>query len=247
MRIRLRLIGAVLLTGIFGVGVSSPAFAGRFFKDVWGVVTDPLKLDKASSELSSSVDRSLIQLSALEGSANAHVEQRLDQIRSILNEAIDRENISIASAISQMETLEDSINDDAISLVYRGQCVAEVAMLDQAQRGFAAAIDNLIKTDPGIRILGITIITFHAKHVQIDDPDKAYISARDNVMSKLRETTNDSTDAYEILSAYQNLERAARFARCHYIDQDIGKKYTKEINELERLSDPWVSVVDVTM
>lgn len=53
------------------------------FTDLHGVVTDPFKLGQASRELSSSLERTMLQLQQLEGITNAHVQERLEQIRSI--------------------------------------------------------------------------------------------------------------------------------------------------------------------
>jgi hypothetical protein len=56
--------------------------------DVLGADTDPLKLLAASRELSESVDRTLNQLAALDGRANYDVQQRLEQVRTIVHQAI---------------------------------------------------------------------------------------------------------------------------------------------------------------
>jgi hypothetical protein len=55
-------------------------------------VTDPLKLGKSSSVLAESLQRSLIQLQALEAQGNYDVQQRLEQIRSILHGVGDGQN-----------------------------------------------------------------------------------------------------------------------------------------------------------
>src|SRR5438552_779673 len=61
----------------------APSLAGNFFEDAWGVVTDPIGLRTASSTLAESLERSLIQLQALEAQGNYDFQQRLEQIRSI--------------------------------------------------------------------------------------------------------------------------------------------------------------------
>lgn len=217
----------------------------NFFQDVWGVVTDPLKLQKSSSTLSDSVERSLIELKALEGTTNGHVQERLDQIRSIVNSAIGGTNDAIASAISQMNQLERQINDDAVNIIYRGQCVIEVGTMDQIQRMYADFIANLRESEPGISIFGIKIISISAKKVDVTDPDKAFFSLKEAVLKRLRSDIKDDTSAYDILSAYQNLARLARLTRCHYIDLPLAAVMTREVNDLNRLSLPWTQVVQI--
>jgi hypothetical protein len=94
----------------------APSLAGNFFEDAWGVVTDPLKLGKASSVLAESLQRPLIQLQALEAQGNYDVQQRLEQIRSILHDAIGGTQDTIALATKNMLALEGQINADAVSL-----------------------------------------------------------------------------------------------------------------------------------
>jgi hypothetical protein len=75
----------------------------------------------------------------------------------------------------------------------------------------------------------------------------AKISSKSAVLSALNRNQKDSSRAYDILSAYQNLERGARFARCYYIDQALEIRWVKEINDLELQSLPWVTVVEPKM
>jgi hypothetical protein len=223
------------------------AVAGNVLEDAYAVVTDPLKLGKASSELSASLERTLNQLNALESKTTYDVQQRLEQIRSILHDAIDGTQAIIADATKRMLELEASINADAIKLIYRAQCATEVVLLDQAQRSFIQLISDLKKADPGVTILGIRVLDLKVNDVKIDYPDQAYISTKKAVLDALGKAVSDKSKAYEILSAYQNLERAAVFTRCYYIDQALNTRWVEEANELERLSLPWVIVVKPTM
>lgn len=238
-------IRASLAAGLLLLVLNQHEASANFFQDVWGVVTDPLKLKKSSSTLSDSVERSLIELKALEGTTNGHVQERLEQIRSIVNGAINGTGAQISSALDKMNEVERHINEDAVNIIYRGQCAVEVAGTDQIQRAYAELVDNLRKSEPGIVIFGIKIISLSAKKVDVSDPDKAFFSLREAVFKRLNSDTSDNTSAYDILSAYQNLARLARLTRCHYIDLPLAAVMTKEVNELNRLSLPWVQVVQV--
>lgn len=210
------------------------------------VLNDPLGLRGTSRELSEGVERALAQLNALEKSANKHVEERLEQIRSIVKDALKGGQEAIDKAVVEMNRLETQINKDAIEFLYRAQCLAEKGLMDQAQRAFSTFIENFIKADPKIVLFGIKIVSASAEPIVITDPDKAYFSTKAAVIARLNKDTSDNSLAYDMLSAYQNLERGAMFTRCHYLGQSLDVKFVREVNELERLSKPWVTVVDPT-
>jgi hypothetical protein len=223
---------------------NSSGMCGNAFQDVWGIFIDPLKLGK----LSDSAERSLIQLRALEGQGNYDVQQRLEQIRSIVQDAIGGTQQVIDDATARMLALEGIINVDAIKLIYRAQCATEVVLRDQLQRAFAQLIANLKKADPSVKILGIIPIgEVTVNEIKIEDPDKAFYSTKDAVLESLKKEVNENSKAWLILSAYENLEASAKFTRCYYMDQGSDRDWVSEVNEVERLSLPWVLVVKPQM
>jgi hypothetical protein len=70
---------------------------------------DPIGLDRASKTLSDSLQRTLIQLQALESQANYDAQQRLEQIRSIVEEVLKGTQEAIDDATAKMLTLEGQI------------------------------------------------------------------------------------------------------------------------------------------
>jgi len=109
---------------------------------------------------------------------------------------------------------------------------------------FAGLVTTLKKADPFLNILGVNVVDLSTSGVQITDQDKAYISTKDAVMTKLRSEVSDKSKAYDILSAYQNLEKSATYNRCYYKDQIGNTIWAEEANEQERLSIPWVTIVE---
>jgi hypothetical protein len=219
--------------------MSPPSYSA----DLLSVVTDPVGLSRSSKELSDSLNRTMLQLQALEQNTNYDVAARLEQIRSIIREATSG---AIAGAEAAMLTLEAKVDTDAVDLLYRAQCAAEVALMDQMHRAFVQFLNDLRQADPSINILGIKIVTDALNPITITDPDKAYISSRDAALAALDKNVKDDTNAYDILSTYQNVERNAKFVRCYYIGQGLETRWVKEVNDLERLSAPWISVVEPT-
>jgi hypothetical protein len=228
--------------------ISVSAYAG-LVQDIGGFLTDPLKLDKSTTNLGQSADRALAALQALEVKSSYDVQSRLEQIRSIikdLNDGIAKHIQSadalIAKAQSAMNALEQKIDDDAINLIYRAQCAAEVALTDQLQRSLADTIDTIVKANPGVTILGIRVGGVDLKPVTITDPDIAYSSTKSFYLVELGKL-KASDPAILIPSKFANVARFARFARCHYIDAPLGMRFLQEEIEFNQLSVPWLSTV----
>ena len=152
---------------------SQSANASNAVQDAWGFATDPIGLDRSSKTLSDSLQRALIQLQALEGVANYDVQQRLEQIRSIVRDALNGTQAIIDDAASKMLTLEAQINSDAINLLYQVECLTNTVLNDQLQQAFSNFISNVKKADPSITIFGyhlvgvsIVCLTRQALHAQ---------------------------------------------------------------------------------
>ncbi len=224
-----------------------------FVDDIHGVVTDPVKLGKASEELSNAVDRTLNGLRELEQVANQDVTARIEQLRMIVAEviaAVDR-NVAdlretVNTSLRKVQDIEEKTYRDAIDLMYRAQCKVEVFTSDQLERSLARLIETIIDANPGITILGIRVGGVSVKSVTITDPDKAYVSTKRYYLEHLK-TLKESDPAFEILSAYQNIARFARFTRCHYLDLQEGLLFVEEQKDFEIKSSPWLRVVRVTV
>jgi len=238
-----RSLRLTLIVGILGVTFHSSSRADNAFQDAWGVATDPAGLKKTSKELSDSVERTMIQLKELEGIVNGHVTDRLEQIRSIIHDALGGTDAVIQKAIASMSALEKQVNLDAINLIYVAKCAADVTLQDTAQKAFADLLSTVQQANPSIQFLGLKIIDLKTKNVKITAPDAAYISAKAVTMADLEKSTTDGSKAYEILSVYQNLETAAKYNRCFYHDQTSATIWAEEANDLERLSIPWTATV----
>lgn len=225
---------------------ANPPAAAGFFQDMYGVVTDPLKLKATSSKISDSAERILLQLEALRGRTDYDIQQRLEQLRSILQDVIDGTDKVISNAITKISALEQDIYADAIRLIYRAQCAA-VDVMDQFHRSFAQMVAEIRKANPGINIAGIRIANVKLNEVVIENPDQAYRSSKAAIFASLSVKVSDNSTAYDILSAYQNLARAAKFTRCHYLDLALEKRWVEEANDMERLSMPWTTIVQPEM
>lgn len=231
----------------------TPAFAGGFVDDVWGVVTDPLKLGKASSELSDTVDRTLSGLRELETKTNKDVTDRIEKLRAIVTDvldAVDKRSAELQQtvdrALRSAKEIEQQTYRDAIDLIYRAQCTVEVFTSDQLQRAISQSIESIRQSNPGITFLGIKFAGIGVKSITITDPDQAYISTKKYYLSKLK-VLKDDDPAIGILSVYSNIARFARFTRCHYLDLGMGLLFIQEQKDFEMKASPWLKVVQPTL
>lgn len=235
------------------VVVPNPSQAASFVDDIWGVVTDPLKLEKGSKELANALDQTLAELRELEQVANRDVGERIEQLRLVVADvitAIDRNAANlkgtVEGALKTVRDIEEKAYRDAVNLIYRGQCVAEVFTSDQLERSLAKLIEEIIAANPGINMLGIRVGGLTVNSVTITDPDQAYRSTKKYYLGKLK-TIKESDDAFDILSIYQNIARFARFTRCHYLDLEEGLLFVEEQKDYEIKTSPWINVVRVAL
>lgn len=236
---------ALIIIMILVVPESSFAFS------VTGFLSDPLKLDSSSKRISASLDRSLRQLAAIQDETDADVREYLEQIEEIVrsfNSEIragiaDIDQI-VAKAISKAEQLEQQIYKDAVKLIWRAQCAAEVTLTDSLQRGLADAINSIRRADPSFKILGVPIGRAEVKPVDVPDPDLAYRAIKRKYLERLNKV-DEFDDPYVFISTYSNLARLARQTRCHYLGQSAGDLFVRDFFEFERLAAPWKDIVQL--
>jgi len=84
-----------------------------------GINLDLLGVSSAADTLKETAERTMIQLQAIEQQTNYDAEQRIEQVRSILKEAIGGTQKAVDDAIDKMKLLETQVNNDAVNLIYR--------------------------------------------------------------------------------------------------------------------------------
>lgn len=237
----------VSLLAFVAFGQLKPAHA-NIFADVWRVVTDPLKLQSASKEVSDGVYRTMLQAEQLETQANKDITERLKQVQDIVNDALSGLSLLENKAVNDMNNLEQQINYDANQFLYNLSCEAETTLNDSLQRAWDNMINQLGNSRPGISIFGFRLFNIGPTvTVSILDPDKSYWTLKEKVLTGLRTNQKEDSLAYNILSAYQNLERTAKLTVCYYKGQpEFRKKFIQEANNLEIMTLEWTSVVNVT-
>jgi hypothetical protein len=86
------------------------------------------------------------------------------------------------------------------------------------------------------------VISLETNQIEIQQPDKAYISTRDKIISDMN-SIKETDSAYTIISAYSNIIRFARFASCSYPDNEVVSfDLLKDQLRYSELLAPWKSI-----
>ena len=176
---------------------------------------------------------------------NAHVEQRLEQIRSIVKDALSGERDLIERATEAMLQLEGKVNEDAINLIYRAEC-AVGHVDDELQNAVGRIAEQLAKRDPRITILGISVVKLKSDPIVLQEPNEVYAAVKVEYLKGLDDAhVHDDTPAATIFWTYENLASQAKWTKCKYLDQQGAKAFTGEWNELQRLSRPRLEAINM--
>jgi hypothetical protein len=241
-RIARALITAFLCVSLVFGSTILPAHAD-IFDTFEGVATDPLKLAHLSDRLQQTVQDALAQAQLLLSYANDVAEQRLTQIRGIVEFAIEGGETVEAKAFADLQKLELQLMADLNQFIFRARCAAVVVLNGTIQNAIAQALETLAKSQPSLRIIGIPIGRLHLRKVTIDNPNTAYFTAKREVLTALDHRVTDKTNAYEILSTYANVENLAETTRCFYLDKPDEITFVREQSRLEVEQVPWTTVV----
>lgn len=209
---------------------STPANAG-FFDEAWGILTDPLKLGKSSSNLLRTVDRAAIHAERLEGIINDDLRDRLSQIddtikesREFINDAAEEKIDQITNNISALQV--DFFQKSATLL----KC-STVVTLNEAQVAIANTLNDLGKRKPGLTFLWITIFEAKLEATDIPDPIVGFREIKKLVDKKLTEV-KPTDHPNKITDLYAKLYREADRTYCHY-KTETEKYYELYTYELE--------------
>jgi hypothetical protein len=223
--------------------------------DAVGIVTDPVKLGRASDNLLQAVqpiNAMLPQVAGLEGKTNDDLRDRIAQVQAIVDRVIAAvdQNVSnlqsiVAEAEHQMNDLENKIFLDAQALLRQVQCLAHDMLTVQVPQGFASALRELRQADPSIRIFGLKVGDLTTNDVQVEDPFGAYMSAKQQLLNSLDQLGPDAP-AYSISHTYGTIANLAYLTRCG----DLGNTQPatdamllRDELKYEQLQAPWSTVV----
>ena len=242
-----RSLRACLLStvALYAAQMLAPSAAtASFWTDLGGVITDPLKLQSSSKEVSASLQRTMFQLDQLESQSNYDIADRINQVSQVVNEALSGSEALEAKAISDANNLEQQVNSDAINLIYNIQCTTDVILNGQLQQSFASLLNKFGDAQLSLHIFGIKVADLQSKKVSVQNPDQAYWSVKSQIMAALEAKTTDNSLAYEITSTYDDLALTAEQTACFYRHQpDKESEFISEINNLKIMSLEWKSVV----
>ena len=163
--------------------------------DFEGIVTDPIKLGKASDNLLKAVQRlgpMVDELKQIPGEVNTDLIDRLNQVQTIVNKVISDVDKNVANiddlihdAEKKVQDLEAKIFQDAAKLIDKARCAVNIELM-QMQQTVEETINNLFTADPGFSIPGVgRVLHFTGNQIAIPHTDQAYIATRDRLLKSL--------------------------------------------------------------
>jgi hypothetical protein len=215
------------------------------FATLAGVVSDPLKFGRLSENFKQTVLQALSQIDALADKADAIAKNRLEQVRSIIDDAIKGGMAAESQAMADINSLESKIVSDVQLILSDIQCASIVAAQGTLQNAIIQALKNVGKTNPTLKIGG-----YKVAEISISSPpdlpaaDKIFYETRDGLLSNLK-NLKDGDGAYTIISAYGNIEKLAETTRCYYKRNAFEQQFIREQFNYKVMQDAWFSTVSV--
>tara|TARA_Y100000815_G_C13316135_1_gene490493 strand:- start:893 stop:1612 length:720 start_codon:yes stop_codon:yes gene_type:complete len=222
----------------------TPAKAG-FLDDVWGVITDPLKLDRGSENLIHTVERAALHFDRIRGNIDENVEAHLNRISEIIKETQQSFNESSADTFNRIDSTIEKIND-LQKIIYRDtaqlvKCTTEVSLL-QLRSALAKSLNDLGKRNPRLKFFGITIVSAEIEYQDINNPLESFREIKRLIQFELQ-SVGETDHPSKITDAYAEIQRLSDLTRCHYKDDS---KIWSDLYEYEldyiRLQKYWVNV-----
>lgn len=240
------LVLAVFLTATFS---AYPAQA-NLLNDTWGILTDPLKLGRSTSNAIHAIERAAIHAERIEGKINASVEARLTQIDKTVRETREALDKTATASLQKIDDITTKAFSE-ISILQRGvfldtaqlvKCTTEVSLF-QVQTKLAETLNDLGKRKPRLEIFGWVILSAKIEQSDIKSPIGSFREVKRLYDAKLTKITPNQHPT-EITDSYGELQRIADLTRCHY-KADTGLsielyEYELEYNRLEKY---WVGLV----
>jgi hypothetical protein len=213
--------------------------------DLARVVTDPAGFGRMSKNFKDTVLQALAQIDALADKANDIAKARLDQLKGIIDDAIKGGMAAEQLAFDELTKLETKIFNDIQTILTEVQCAAIVAAEGTLQSALIIALRNIAATQPTLSILGIPLIKLTTSSPpNLPAADAVFYQVRDELDKRL-EALRDGDGAYEILSAYGNLEKLAMNTRCFYKRGQFEKQFIREESNYHARLKSWYAVLTV--
>ncbi len=221
---------------------ASAAEAG-FVSDAWRILTDPFKLDKSTSNLLETVERAAIHAERLEGKVNDDVRKRLDQVDTIVKDALARMDGSIDKVDAVANKALDHINDIQIDIFKNTsqlvKCSTTVSA-DIVLSKLAGSLNDLGMRRPRVAIFGYDVIEVKFDKSDFDSPIGGFRKYKEMLDRKLASLSPDAR-ASDIIDVYGELQRNADLVRCHYKEDTalFAELYETEL-EYNRRERAWI-------
>lgn len=247
-----------LATSLILLAASANCQAISVVGDIYGVITDPLKLGSAGDSATAATNRAIEAILTLQKNNDANVMKYIAELRGLIdkiNDAVTKQRQDLLTeSILAVEKMADRL-DTSIKLFFAtAECSAKVIVADALKTAFGnnfrfISKDNVEVTLPfektTTRFFGLFTKT-ERETVEIDlskieSPSEIYEVIRNRYISNLTNIKEDSK-ANTLVSAYADMGRFAKQAYCFYRDDGYGKHLIQEYSRHEYMVHMWSAV-----
>lgn len=217
----------------------SSAHAG-FFEDAWGVVTDPLKIGKASDNAVHAVERLAIHVERIQRQLDESAKNRIDQVGLVLRQTKFDVDDSIAKTFAHVASFQAAFFADTAELV---RCTGAVTG-EAIRSSIAKSLNDLGQRKPRLKLFGWTILWAEIDPEDIESPLDSFRIVKSLYDQKLAKIGSDDHPA-RITDIYAEVARLAQLTRCHYHEGSAKWLELYRDYELEniRMQKYWTRVV----
>ncbi|RWC56291.1 hypothetical protein [Mesorhizobium sp.] len=221
------------------------AHAG-FFREAWGVITDPLKLDASTENVIHTVERTDLMLRDLKKSLDrsgatidANIRDYISEIDHIIGSTLVSTDKSFSQILGKVSNLEKDLFRDADKFV---TCSAQVT-LQQMQVALASSLKIIGKSRPRFTLFGWEIGAIEITPEDIPSPIEGYDLLKTASQERLNALGPD--DAAKIVEfVYGDMQRVAALTKCHYSEEnELQARLDRDIYEYRRLHQVWAGLV----
>ncbi|MBS7534822.1 hypothetical protein KHC28_14255 [Ancylobacter sonchi] len=200
-----------LICAVFVFPLAVQPANADFFGDVWGVVTDPFKIGRASENIVHAVERAAIHISRIQKDIDSSAEARINQIQGVLRDTKLNLDDSIDKALTRISSISDKLFLDTSNLV---RCSTEEAARS-IQDHLSQSLNDLGRRKPRIAVFGWTILTAEIDSQDITSPIASFREVKAIYDQKIS-AISPSDHPSKLTDYYAEIARLARLTACHY-------------------------------
>ena len=224
--------------------------------DIWGIINDPLKIQKGGASVIQAVNNASKTLVTLQKETDSDIREYIVELEKLINKVElgieTHSNQLIKHTVFQINKFIDKANNEIKSAIVQTECVIEVSLNDALKRALGGNL-KFLGDDKLEIILPFKKTTknywgkFENDTIIIDlskslSPFKIYEIIRDRHIKNL-EYANSKSQAKDIALVYADIARFARITHCYYRNDSYSLLLSREYTHYDNLVRLWLTTV----